>query len=100
MALYAFRKETNQEADQISAAKDHGHVDHRNGQKPIRDGSGFLKWRAELAERHDRRQHPCGETDGKKMSQLIAYVGPGTVADRILSGQPYLGEIDQQMNER
>src|SRR5258708_28200215 len=100
MAFYAFRKETNQEADQVSASENHGHVDHRHGQKLIRNGPGFLKWGAKFAERHDRCQHPCGETDGQEMKELIAYVGPGTVAGRILRGQPYLGEIDQQMNER
>src|SRR5258708_37233639 len=99
MALYACRQETNQEADQISAAEDHAHINHRHGKELIRNGPEILNYSAEFAERHGRGQQPCGETDGEEMKELIAYVGPGSAPDRRLFCSLYLRDIDQQMNQ-
>src|SRR5882724_12936501 len=100
MALYTCRQGTNQKADQISAAEDHAQVDHRHGKKLVRYGPGILNESAEFAERHGRRQQPCGQPDGQEMQELIAYIRPGSVAEWILSGELHFGEIDQQVNER
>ena len=86
MAFNAFCEGTNQEADQVSAAENHAHVDHRHGKKLVWYGPGILNESAEFAERHGRRQQPCGEPDGQEMQDLIAYIGTGPVAEWILFG--------------
>src|SRR5712664_1317597 len=100
MALYTCRQGTNQRADQISAAEDHPHVDHRHGKKLIRYSPEILNESAAFAERHGRGQQPCGEPDGEEMKELIAHIGPGSAAEWILSGYLHFSQVEQQVNER
>src|ERR1700682_2829608 len=100
MALYAGGQGTDQKADQISAAKNYAHVDHRHGKNFIWKCPGLLKQIAEFAEWHGWGQQTGGKHHRQKMKELIAYVSQRSIRCRMLPGELYFSQIDQQMYER